>query len=90
MHHQADSNCIDCHMPKQDTNLIVFDWKGNKRKPQVRNHWIRVYRDTSIVSQSWCDGFALGNVSANCGRQLFKAFDFYLNLPNRRPPLKLN
>jgi len=89
MHHQADSNCIDCHMPKQDTNLIVFDWKGNKKKPQVRNHWIRVYRDTSPVSKSWCDGLALGNVSADCGPQPFKAFDFYLSLPNR-PPLKRN
>jgi hypothetical protein len=51
MHHQAADGCIDCHMPKQDTNLIVFDWKGNKKKPQVRNHWIRVYRDTPAPSQ---------------------------------------
>jgi hypothetical protein len=29
------------------------------------------------------------NLSADCGRALFKAFEFYLNIPNR-PPLKLN
>lgn len=37
------SNCIDCHMPLQETNLIVFDWKGKKARPQVRNHWIKIY-----------------------------------------------
>jgi len=42
--HQAGSNCIDCHMPKQETNLIVFDSQGHTRKPQVRNHWIKVYQ----------------------------------------------
>jgi len=41
--HQVRSNCIDCHMPKQETNLIVFDWNGKKARPQVRNHWIKVY-----------------------------------------------
>lgn len=41
--HQVADNCIDCHMPKQDTNLIVFDWKGKKARPQVRTHWIKVY-----------------------------------------------
>jgi hypothetical protein len=30
-------------MPKQETNLIVFDWNGKKARPQVRNHWIKVY-----------------------------------------------
>jgi Cytochrome c554 and c-prime len=41
--HPVTKNCIDCHMPKQETNLIVFDWKGKKEKPQMRNHWIKVY-----------------------------------------------
>ena len=43
-HHVSD-NCIDCHMPRQDTDLIVFDWKGRKMRPQIRNHWIKVYPD---------------------------------------------
>jgi hypothetical protein len=41
--HEVASNCVDCHMPKQETNLIVFDWNGQKARPQVRNHWIRIY-----------------------------------------------
>ena len=41
--HPLTSNCIDCHMPKQETNLIVFDWKGTTVKPQIRNHRIKVY-----------------------------------------------
>lgn len=36
-------NCIDCHMPNQQTNLIVSDSNGRKVKPKVRNHWIKIY-----------------------------------------------
>lgn len=39
------SNCIDCHMPKQETNVIVFEWKSKELRPEVRNHWIRIYPD---------------------------------------------
>ena len=38
------------HMPKQETNLIVFEWKGKKAMPEVRNHWIRIYRDRRDTS----------------------------------------
>jgi hypothetical protein len=31
-------------MPKQETNLIVFDALGKRKKPEVRNHWIKVYQ----------------------------------------------
>jgi hypothetical protein len=41
--HQADSNCIDCHMPLQQTSLIVFDQNGKRTSPRIRNHWIKVY-----------------------------------------------
>jgi hypothetical protein len=41
--HQAASNCIECHMPTQPTNLIVFDQNGKKARPNVRSHWIKVY-----------------------------------------------
>lgn len=41
--HQVASDCIGCHMPLQETNLIVFDENGKKAKPKVRNHWIKVY-----------------------------------------------
>jgi Cytochrome c554 and c-prime len=41
--HQVTSDCIDCHMPLQETNLIVFDENGKKARPKVRSHWIKVY-----------------------------------------------
>lgn len=41
--HPVVSNCIDCHMPKQQTNLIVFNSAGKQLKPEMRNHWIKVY-----------------------------------------------
>lgn len=41
--HNVASNCIDCHMPLQETDLIVFDQNGKKARPKVRNHWIKVY-----------------------------------------------
>ncbi|HVI11207.1 MAG TPA: multiheme c-type cytochrome, partial [Candidatus Binatia bacterium] len=41
--HSAASNCVDCHMPLEETNLIVFDQSGKKARPKVRNHWIKVY-----------------------------------------------
>jgi hypothetical protein len=41
--HPVSDNCIDCHMPRQETNLIVFDSNGRKMRPEVRNHWIRIY-----------------------------------------------
>ncbi len=47
LNHQVVSNCIDCHMPRQETDLIVFDWNGKKTKPQVRSHWIKIYRATA-------------------------------------------
>jgi Cytochrome c554 and c-prime len=36
-------NCVDCHMPKQPTELIVSDSNGRKVKPEVRNHQIKIY-----------------------------------------------
>jgi len=43
--HRVSTNCIDCHMPMQETGLIVFEWNGRKVRPQVRNHWIKVYSE---------------------------------------------
>jgi hypothetical protein len=40
-------NCINCHMPRQETNLILFDRKGPKARPRMRNHWIKVYADAA-------------------------------------------
>ena len=41
------SNCIDCHMPVQPSNLLVLDANDTRLKAKVRNHWIRVYQTTS-------------------------------------------
>jgi hypothetical protein len=40
---QIASNCIDCHMPVQASNLLVLDADDTRLKARVRNHWIRVY-----------------------------------------------
>jgi hypothetical protein len=48
--HPLVKNCIDCHMPKQETNQIVFDWKGTSVKPEMRNHWIKVYPDVKAAA----------------------------------------
>jgi cytochrome c554/c'-like protein len=37
------NKCIDCHMPNQESNLIVSEVDGRKIRPRVRNHWIKVY-----------------------------------------------
>ncbi len=36
-------NCIDCHMPVQDSNLIISNLRGKQIKARMRNHWIKVY-----------------------------------------------
>jgi Cytochrome c554 and c-prime len=41
-------NCIDCHMPAQQSNAIVSDSNGKQIKPRVRSHWIKVYPETGI------------------------------------------
>ena len=41
--HPVSNNCIDCHMPRLETNLIVFDSQGKTVRPQIRSHWIKVY-----------------------------------------------
>jgi hypothetical protein len=41
--HPVTSNCIDCHMPRLQTNLIVFNSQGKSMRPEMRSHWIKVY-----------------------------------------------
>ena len=35
--------CIDCHMPVQESDVIVSNVGGKQVKMQIRNHWIKVY-----------------------------------------------
>jgi nitrate/TMAO reductase-like tetraheme cytochrome c subunit len=50
--HPLTNNCIDCHMPKQQTNMIVFNFAGKRVEPEMRNHWIKVYSDPAPVSHT--------------------------------------
>lgn len=36
--------CVDCHLPDQISNVIFSTHDGNRIRPKVRNHWIKVYR----------------------------------------------
>ena len=37
------SECIDCHMPSEETNVIVSETGGQVVHAKMRNHWIKVY-----------------------------------------------
>jgi hypothetical protein len=39
-------NCIDCHMPSQQTNAIVSVTAGRVLRTSIRTHWIKVYSQT--------------------------------------------
>jgi hypothetical protein len=43
---QIASNCIDCHMPVQQSNAIVSGVNGTEVRAKVRNHWIKVYGES--------------------------------------------
>jgi hypothetical protein len=40
---QIATNCIDCHMPIQESKLLVLDTDDTRLKAKVRNHWIGIY-----------------------------------------------
>jgi hypothetical protein len=42
--HRIAENCVDCHMPKLTSKSVVSRSEGRKMQPQVRTHWIRVYK----------------------------------------------
>jgi hypothetical protein len=37
------NNCIDCHMPLQQSQTLISNSKGGQLKPLVRNHQIAIY-----------------------------------------------
>ena len=41
------NNCIDCHMPNQESRVVFLDVEGKKVNPKFRTHWIKVYRSKS-------------------------------------------
>jgi hypothetical protein len=43
MGHQIENKCVDCHMPIEETNVIVSETAGHVVHAKMRNHWIKVY-----------------------------------------------
>jgi len=42
-------NCIDCHMPLQQTQAIVSVTAGRVLRTSIRTHWIKIYSQTIPV-----------------------------------------
>jgi len=45
---QIVRNCIDCHMPMQESRVLFSNTNGKKLMPKVRNHRIAIYASESI------------------------------------------
>jgi hypothetical protein len=43
------SNCIDCHMPNQESTVVFLDVNGKKSNPRFRTHWIKVYPPSRVL-----------------------------------------
>jgi Cytochrome c554 and c-prime len=41
-------NCIDCHMPVQESDLIISQTVQKQVKAKMRNHWIKVYPPAQV------------------------------------------
>jgi hypothetical protein len=39
------NNCIDCHMPLLESNVVQIEINGKEVKPRFRSHWIKVYSE---------------------------------------------
>jgi hypothetical protein len=48
----AVTNCIDCHMPEQQSNSLRVDLEDQQVPIKVRNHWIRVYPSQASPHQN--------------------------------------
>jgi hypothetical protein len=44
------SRCIDCHMPIEQTNVIVSQTAGQVVHAKMRNHWIKVYANPGAAA----------------------------------------
>jgi len=42
-HDRIANRCIDCHMPVEETNVIVSETAGKVVHAKMRNHWIKIY-----------------------------------------------
>ena len=46
------TNCVDCHMPLQESNSLRVDLEDEQVPIKVRNHWIRVYPSQASPHQN--------------------------------------
>lgn len=42
-HEAIEGRCVDCHMPLEETNVIVSETAGQVVHAKMRNHWIKIY-----------------------------------------------
>lgn len=42
---QITQNCIDCHMPKLQSQVVSLSVDGKTVRPRFRTHWIRIYSE---------------------------------------------
>jgi hypothetical protein len=49
---KIEANCIDCHMPLEQTQAIVSQTGDKVIRTTMRTHWIRVYSDENATSDS--------------------------------------
>jgi hypothetical protein len=48
----AVTNCVDCHMPLQESNSLRVDLDNQQVPIKVRSHWIRVYPSQAPAHQN--------------------------------------
>jgi hypothetical protein len=48
-HDKIANRCVDCHMPLEETNVIVSETEGQVVHARMRNHWIRIYPEVHLA-----------------------------------------
>ena len=46
--HKIVDQCVHCHMPTEETNVIVSQTAGQVVHAKMRNHWIKIYANTHL------------------------------------------
>jgi hypothetical protein len=45
---QIAKNCVDCHMPLQQSQVLFSELNGEELQPLVRNHQIAIYPSATM------------------------------------------
>ena len=56
MGHTIANKCIECHMPIEETDVIVSQTAGKVVHAKMRNHWIKVYPDVRLRETAGATG----------------------------------